>query len=59
MVGYVTIKWLTWHGKIFYNIIPYNRIISMKLDEYFFQTQAKNSGIYEGNFLQNLIYIVQ
>lgn len=50
MVGYVTIKWLTWHEKIFYNIIPYNRIISMKLDEYFFQTQAKKSGIYEGNF---------
>uniref|UniRef100_A0A183C459 Histone-lysine N-methyltransferase n=1 Tax=Globodera pallida TaxID=36090 RepID=A0A183C459_GLOPA len=46
-VGYLCVKWLPYKGKIFYNLLSHNRIISMTDRDYFFVNEAHTSDIFD------------
>lgn len=46
VVGFVAIKWLPYRGKITYNLVPVNRLISMKNDEFLYNREASKSKIF-------------
>uniref|UniRef100_A0A914MAC9 Histone-lysine N-methyltransferase n=1 Tax=Meloidogyne incognita TaxID=6306 RepID=A0A914MAC9_MELIC len=45
-VGYLCVKWLPYRGKIYYNIISHNRVITMTHSDYFYITEASKSDIF-------------
>uniref|UniRef100_A0A914BUD5 Uncharacterized protein n=1 Tax=Acrobeloides nanus TaxID=290746 RepID=A0A914BUD5_9BILA len=42
-VGYVAVQWLPYRNKLFYNVMPHNRVIEMYEKDYFYVLDASKS----------------